>query len=118
MLTENNINALLPSTHVSTINPEGHPNKERWNFQYDQDRKWQDGRKSLFGFLMQNRWEQGYTRELSTLLEFRHRIMMPLIERGLDVNIHILEFYSWDTSTKSTYPNVLVELLRNGLSNI
>ena len=66
---------------------------------------------------MQNRWEQWYIRELSTLVEVRHRIMMPLIERGLDVNLHIFMLYSWDTSTKSTYPNVLVELSRNRLTN-
>ena len=36
---------------------------------------------------------------------------------GLCVNLHILEFYSWDTSTKSTYPNVLAELIRNCLTN-
>ena len=80
MLTENNINALLPSTHVSMIYPEGHPYKELWNFQNDEDRKWQDGTKTVFGFPMQNRCEQGYSRDLSTLVEFRQLIMMPLSE--------------------------------------
>ena len=42
---------------------------------------------------------------------------MTLIDRGLDVNVHINHFYTWDPSTKSTYPNVFVELIRNGLSN-
>ena len=54
---------------------------------------------------------------MSTLLEFRERIMIHLSERGFDANLHIRDFYSWSPSTKSTYPNVLVELIRNGLSN-
>ena len=51
------------------------------------------------------------------MLVFRHRIMTALIERGLDVNLHILHFYSWRPSTSTTYPSVLAELIRNGLSN-
>ena len=41
-----------------------------------------------------------------------------LVDRGLDLNLHILEFYSWSPSTSSTYPTVLGELIRNGLSNV
>ena len=44
--------------------------------------------------------------------------MIPLIDQGLDANRHILVLYSWSPSRKSTYPNVLVELVRNGLSNL
>ena len=40
-----------------------------------------------------------------------------LVYRGLYVNLHILEFYSWSPSTSSTYPIVLVELIQNGLCN-
>ena len=117
MLNENNVNDLLPSCRVSQIYPEGHPNKEWWNFKNDHDRIWQVGGKSVFGFLLQNRWEHEYTRDMNTLLEFRHRVLLPLIDRGLAVNLHIIDFYTWDPSTKSTYPNVFAELIRNGLSN-
>ena len=117
MLNENNINALLPPYHVSKIYPVGHPNTVWWNFENDQERKWPGGDKSVFGFLLQNRWEQRFSRDMSTLIEFRQRITIPLIDRGLDVNLHILDYYSWSRSTKSTYPNELVELIRNGLSN-
>ena len=116
-LNESNVNARLPYCGASNIYPEGHPNKEWWNYQNDCDRIWRAGGRSVFAFLLQNRWEVNYTRDLSTLLVFRHRIMMPLIERGFDVNLHILDFYSWSPSTCSTYPNVLGELIRNGLSN-
>ena len=117
LLNENNVNATLPSFTMSSIYPECHPDKEWWTLQNLEDRKWEDGKKSVFGFLMQNKWEYGYIRELSTLIEFRHRIMMPLIARGLHVNRHILEFYSWHPFTSSTYPSVLAELIRNGLTN-
>ena len=117
LLNENNVNATLPSFCVSSIYPEGHPNKEWWNLQNTIERKWEDGRKSVFGFLMQNRWENGDVRELSTLLEFRHRILLPLIGRGLDVNRHMLEFYSWRPGSNSTYRSVLAELIRNGLTD-
>ena len=102
MLTENIVNALHPSNHVSLIYPEGHHNNEWLNFENDQDRKVQDGTKSVFGFLMLNSWEQGYTRELSTPLDFRQRMLLPLMDRGLDDNLHILGFYSWETSAKLT----------------
>ena len=49
MLNENNINALLPPCRVSKIYPEDHPNSVWWNFENDQDRKWQVGGKSVFG---------------------------------------------------------------------
>ena len=116
LLDENNVNATLPSFSVSSIYPEGHPNKEWWKLENLHNRRWEDG-KSVFGFLVQNRWEHGYNRELSTLVEFRHCIMMPLIARGLDVNRHILEFYSWNPFTRSTYTSMLGELIRNGLTN-
>ena len=117
LLDENNVNATLPSFTVSSIYPEGHPNKKWWKLENLQDRKWVDGKKSVLGFLMQNMWEHGYNRELSTLVDFRHRFMMPLIARGLDVNRHILEFYSWKPFTRSTYPSLLAELIRNGLTD-
>ena len=117
MLKENNINTLLPSCRVSKIYPEGHPNKAWWNFQNDCDRKWRDGGKSVFAFLLQNKWEHECVRDLSTFLVFLHRIMIPLIECGLHVNLHILDFYSWRPSTSSTYLSVLAELIRNDLSN-
>ena len=44
--------------------------------------------------------------------------MIHLIDRGVDVNLHILEFYSWSPSTWSTYPKVLAALIRNGLTNL
>ena len=117
MLNEKNINALLTPCHVGKIYPDGHPNKEWWNFKTDHDRIWQVGVNSVFGFLLQNQFEHGITRDMSTLLEFRHRILMPLIDRGLDENLHIIDFNTSDPSTKSTYPNVFVELIRNGLRN-
>ena len=95
----------------------GSTQQEWWNFKNEHYRIWQVRRKSVFGFLLQNKWEHEYTREMSTLLEFRHRILMPLIDRGLDVNLHINDFYISDPSTKSTYPNVFAELIRNALSN-
>ena len=107
LLDETNVNATLPSFCGSSIYPEGHLNKEWWNIQNNQDRKWQDAQKSVFVFLMQNKWEYGYILELSTLVEFRHHIMMPFIARGLDVNPHILQLYLWRPFTWSTYPSVL-----------
>ena len=61
MLNENNVNALLPHCHVSKIYPEEHPNKVWWNFENDHDRKWHDGGNSVFGFLLQNKWEHVFT---------------------------------------------------------
>ena len=54
---------------------------------------------------------------MGSLIDFRNRIMMPFIDRGLDVNQHIRDFYTWSPSSSSSYPTVLVELIRNGLSN-
>lgn len=88
--------ALLPFCQVSKIYPEGHFNKVWWNFVNSQDRIWQESTITVFGFLLQNRWEQRYTADMSTLQEFRHRIMMPFIHRGLDVNLRIVVFHSWN----------------------
>ena len=117
ILNDNNFKAMFPSCWVSKIYLEGHPNNVLWNFDNGQDRKWQHGTKPVFGLLLPNRWEQRDTRDMSSLLEFRHRILRPLIDPGLEVNLHIWDFYSWDPSIKSTYLNLLVELIRNGLSN-
>ena len=54
---------------------------------------------------------------MRALLEFRHRILMALIDRGLDENVHIVNFNYWNPSNSSRYPKVLVELIRHGLSN-
>ena len=72
-----------------------------------------EGTKSLFGFIMQNKSDQRFVPDLNTLVDFRHRIMRALIERGIDVNRHILEFYCWVTFIKSTSPNMGTELIRN-----
>ena len=114
MLNEKNIPALLPSSHISKIYPEGHPNNVWWN--HERENKWLPDGKTLFGFLLQNRSELGCNRDVGSLIDFRNRIMMPFIDRGLDVNQHIRDFYTWSPSSSSSYPNVLVELIRNGLS--
>ena len=81
MLSENNINALLPPCRVSKIYPVGHPNNVCWYFENGQDRIWQDGTMSEFGLLLKRDGKFGTPRDMSTLLEFRHRIMMHLIDR-------------------------------------
>ena len=73
--------------------------------------------KNVFEFLLQNRWEQRYNRNRSTLLELRHRLRIHLIDRGLDVHLQMLELYSWSHTTKSTYPNLLAKMIREGLQN-
>ena len=101
MLNEKNINRRLPSSQVSKLNPVDHCKCEWWNIENVHGRKCQDGGMSVFGFKLQNKWEQCFNRDTSTLLEFRHPIMFPFSDRGLNVKLHILEIYFWSPITKS-----------------
>ena len=113
MLTDTTVNGQLHSCQVSKPYPVGHANHVWWFYERLHGL---DG-KCIFCVDLQNRWERSCTHDVTTLLEFRYRLMNHLVDQGLNVNLHIHDFYSLKPTSKSTFPNMLVELIRNGLTN-
>ena len=102
MLTDTTVNGQLHSCQVSKPYPVGHANHVWWFYERLHGL---DG-KCIFCVDLQNRWERSCTRDTFTLLEFRYPLMNPLLDQGLDVNLHIFEFYAWIPEAKSKFPNV------------
>ena len=102
-------------SHVEGLS-RGSPNYLRLNL--EKENKWQPDAKSVFGLLLQNSWELVCKRDMDSLFEFLNRIMMPLVNLGLDVYLHIRDFYSLSpSSASSSYPILLVQQIRTALSN-
>ena len=84
---------------------------------YDNDGEKNLFGKSIFAFLTQSdvlTWER---ENHNTLLDYRYRVMNPIIARGLDINLHASELYVWWPNDRASLPNILGEMIANGLMN-
>ena len=71
--------------------------------------------KSLFIYLTQSDSHIGPGQ--NSLLDYRYRVLNPLIYLGLDVNVHASDLYQWRPNDHSSLPLILGELVANGLMN-
>ena len=74
----------------------------------------------LLGNLRANdlpQWQSPYYRIDPSLTNFRHKILNPMIQLGLDVKRQADHIFIWDPSKISLITSILAEFIRHGLMN-
>ena len=121
IVTKENVNACFPETiewpyyRVTDIN--SRPSVGWWLDKYDNDAEKNLFGKSIFAYLAQADQRNGEVQNFNSLLDYRYRVIKPLIPLGLDVNVHGSELYIWWPNERTSLTNILGELIGNGLMN-
>ena len=62
-------------------------------------------------------WESPFHRKDTSLTNFRHKIVNPMIQLGHHVNLQAEHIYNWDPRKVSLITSILAEFIRHGLMN-